>query len=250
MTSLNVNSRTMATTGTANKEALIEKMFSVGAHFAYSKSRRHPSVKPFIFGAKNRVEIFDLEKTSDLLVAAREFVQKLGSEGKIILFVGGKNEAFVATREAAKSLGQPFSSPRWIGGSLSNFAQIKKRIDRLHELTGERSEGILAKKYTKKEQLMIDREIERLEDKFGGIASLTTTPAALFVVDPKREHIAVTEAKDMGIPVIALLNSDCDLSLVDYPIVANDATLGSIKFVLDEIVAAYRDGAKNRAVSA
>jgi len=237
-------SMTEATTG--NKEKLIERMFTIGAHFGYSKSRRHPSTKPYIFGAKNKVEIFDLEKTSDLLVGAQAFVAKLASEGKKIVFVGGKNEAHEAVVSGAKAIGMPYASARWIGGTFSNFVQIRKRMNRLEELKSDRAKGELAKKYTKKEQLLIDREIDRLEGNFAGLVGLTELPAALFVVDPKKEHIAVAEALQARVPIIALMNSDCDARDIAYPIVANDATSLSIKFFVEEIVSAYKEGAKTK----
>ena len=236
----------MTPTATGNKEKLIERMFTIGAHFGYSKSRRHPSTKPYIFGAKNKVEIFDLEKTSDLLMVAKEFVAKIAAEGKKIVFVGGKNEAHEAVVSGAKETGQPYASARWIGGTFTNFAQIRKRMNRLEELKSDRAKGELAKKYTKKEQLLIDREIERLEGNFAGLVSLTELPAALFVVDPKRADIAIREAVQERVPIVALMNSDCDARDITYPIVANDATSLSIKFFVEEMVAAYKEGAKTR----
>lgn len=230
----------------ADRQALIERLFSVGFHFGYSRSRRDPSVKPYIFGVKNRVEIFDLEKTSELLLAAREYVTELARAGKTILFVGGKHEAFEAVRAAAKTLNQPYSSPRWIGGTLSNFGNIRKRVERLVTLEQEREDGTLAHKYTKKEQLLLSREIDRLRDKFEGIVSMEKKPDALFIVDPKRDHIALTEAQKARIPVIALLNSDCNTRGIQYPIVGNDANLGSISLVMNEIIAAYQEGARTR----
>jgi len=225
---------------------LIERMFTVGAHFGYSKSRRHPSVAPFIFGAKNRVEIFDLEKTNMLLVSAKECMQKLGAEKKRVLFVGGKNEARDAVREGALSLGMPHVVGRWIGGTLTNFSEIQKRIERLKNLTEKREKGEFETKYTKKERLMLDREIENLTTHFGGLLTLSELPDALLVVDTKKEHTAVTEAKKRNIPVIGLLNSDSDLSDITYPIVANDATQKSIAFFVGELVEAYTEGAKNQ----
>jgi len=220
---------------------IIETMFKAGAHFAYSKSRRHPTVAPYIFGTKNKVEIFDLEKTQDLLKAAKDFVASIAKEGKQILFVGGKNEARDALKTGALSLGMPVVAGRWIGGSLSNFSEIKKRIAKLENLTSEREKGELAK-YTKKERLLIDREIANLDRFFSGLIPMKEMPKALFVIDPKREKIAVKEAKDMGIPVIALLGSDCNLKEVEYPIPGNDSSQLSIRFFVNEIVDAYKAG--------
>lgn len=216
-------------------------MFQAGAHFAFSKSRRHPSVTPFIFGVKNKVEIFDLEKTTTLLEEAKNYIKALGKDGKTILMVGGKSEARNAVKNGALSLGMPFVDGRWIGGTLTNFGQIRKRVEKMEKLMMEREKGELAK-YTKKERLLIDREIDTLERFFSGIMSMRELPKALFVVDPKKEKIAVKEARDMGIPVVALLGSDCNLKEVTHPIVGNDASETSIQFFVNEIVKAYNAG--------
>lgn len=217
---------------------VIDGMFKAGAHFAFSKSRRHPSAASYIFGVKNKVEIFDLEKTQPLLAKALEFVASLARENKQVLVVGGKSEARKAVKASAMSLNMPFVDGRWIGGTLTNFVEIRKRVEKMERLMSEREKGELAK-YTKKERLLIDREISNLEYMFSGIASLKEMPKALIVVDPKKEHIAVKEAQDMGIPVVAIAGSDCDLSQVTYPIVGNDASQTSINFLMNEIVKAY-----------
>ena len=221
--------------------AAIERMFKSGAHFGFAKSRRHPTVKQFIFGVKNKVEIFDLEQTEAMLDRAREFVKARGAEGRQILLVGGKNEAQEAVKSAAQALGMPFVAGRWIGGTLTNFGEIRKRVEKLETLTSQREKGELSK-YTKKERLLIDREIANLERFFSGLIPMKAKPAALFVIDPKKEKIAVKEAMETGVPVVALAGSDCDLTLVTYPIPGNDASLSSIKFFVGEIVKAYKDG--------
>ncbi len=222
----------------ADKNPVIDKLFSVGAHFGYSPSRRHPSVSKYIFGAKGGVELFDLEQVASLLSEAVEFVSKLGSERKTLLFVGGKAEAREALKRAAERVGQPYSAGRWIGGSLTNFGEIKRRLNRLDELTDMREKGELAK-FTKKERLLKDREIADLESMFGGLKGMSKNPDALFVVDPKAEAGAVAEARQLGIPVIALMNSDCDRSKVTYPIPANDAARDVIQYVVGEVADAY-----------
>ncbi len=222
---------------------LVDSMFSAGAHFAYSRSRRHPSVTPYIFGAKNKVELFDLEKTSELFAKTLEFIKTLGKENKTILFVGGKSEARKAVANAGLALAMPYVDGRWIGGALTNFKEIRKRIEKYERLVGERERGELTK-YTKKERLLIDREIENLEAMFGGIVSMKELPKAMFVVDAKREDIAVKEAQDMGIPVISLVGSDCNLLDVNYPIVGNDSSKTSIEFFLSTVVKAYEEGKK------
>jgi len=228
----------------ANKDTkndMIERMFKVGAHFAYPKSRRHPTTKPFIFGVKNGVEIFDLEKTKEMLDKAMGFVSSIAEKGGQILFVGGKSEAKDAVKGGALSLGLPYVAGRWIGGTLTNFVEIKKRIVKLETLLVQKEKGELGK-YTKKERLLIDREIENLKRFFGGLSSMKDMPKALFVVDAKREHIAVAEARYAGIPVIALTNSDNNLKLVDYSIPANDSAIASIRLIVSEIAGAYERG--------
>jgi small subunit ribosomal protein S2 len=221
----------------------IENMFKAGAHFAFSKTRRHPTVAPYIFGVKNKVEIFDLEKTSELLEKAKTFVESLAKDGKVILFVGGKSEARNAVKSGALSLNMPYVDGRWIGGTLTNFMQIRKRVEKLEKLTSEKEKGELAK-YTKKERLMIDREIANLERFFTGIVSMKDLPKAIFIVDPKKEKTAVKEAQDMGIPVITLAGSDCNIKGLDFPIVGNDSSQTSVNFFVQEIVKAYSTAKK------
>lgn len=225
----------------AKNEGLITTMFAAGAHFGYSRSRRHPSVKPFIFGVKNGVEILDLEKTSVELENAKEFVKSLAKTGKQILFVGTKNEAKKAIEDGALSIDMPFVGERWVGGVLTNFPEIKKRVALLEDLRAKRENGELAV-YTKKERSLIDKDIERLEKNFSGIVSMKEPPVALFIIDPKKESIALKEAQFLGIPVIALANSDCNLKEVEYPIPGNDSSLSSISFFVGQIVEAFKAG--------
>ncbi len=221
----------------------IDQMFSVGAHFGYSKSRRHPSTTPYIFGVKNRVEIINLEKTEELLGKALEFIRKVASENGQILFVSGKPEGKEAIRRTADALGMPFVAGRWIGGTFTNFPQIRKRVERFETLVSQREKGELGK-YTKKERLLIDREIDKLDRFFSGLITLKSMPKALFVIDSDKEEIAVAEAKKVGVPVIALSSSDCDLDKVDHPIVANDSTMASVSFFLEKVVEAYKEAKK------
>ena len=228
-------------TKTTTKKEGIESMFSAGAHFGLGRSRRHPTIAPYIFGTKNSTDIFDLEKTTESLDKARAIVSSLAKEGKTILFVGGKKEASLSIKNAALSLNMPYVEGRWIGGTLSNFTQIRKRIDRYEKLISDREKGELAK-YTKRERMLIDKEIASLEKMFLGIVSLKKSPDAVFIVDPRREKNALKEAADMNVPVIALAGSDCNISGLEHPIIGNDASKSSIQYFVDEIVKAYQGG--------
>ncbi len=219
---------------------MIETMFKAGAHVGYSKSRRHPSVKPFIFGAKNRMEIIDLEKSISLLSLAKDFVKSIKASGKQVLFIGTKPEAKQAVTEAAKSIDMPYVSERWIGGTFTNFPEIKKRVGRLEEMASKKEKGEFAV-YTKKEQLLLGKEMNDLSKNFSGIVSMRNLPGAIFVIDPKKESIAVREAIEVGVPIVALSSSDCDISNIDYPIVANDSSRESIKFFVKEITNAWKE---------
>ena len=222
---------------------IIDSMFSAGVQFGFSKARRHPSVKPYIFGVKNKTEIFDLEKTAVMLTAATDFISKIAAEGKSILFIGGKAEARVAVEDAASSLAMPYAAGRWIGGTFTNFNEIKKRIEKLKDLTIQKERGELAK-YTKKERLLIDKEIDNLTIMYGGLGDMKEMPGAVVVIDSKHEAIAVDEARVKKIPVVALCGSDCDLTKVDQAVVGNDTSRASISFFLKAISEAYKTSKK------
>ena len=244
----------------------IKTLFEAGAHFGYSRTRRHPTAAPFIFGTKDRSDIFDLEQTQRRLEAACVFAgsipgsapvaagaparalhageqtgEKAAGRAKQLLFVGGKNEAIDIVKEVAEKTGAPYVAGRWIGGTLTNFKNIRKRIDRLEKLMSERDSGEL-EKYTKKERLLIDREITELLARFGGLVKMLDLPSALFIVDTKREETAVREANQLGIPVIGLSSSDCDFSMVQYPVPANDTSVRSIRLVTETIAEAFEKG--------
>jgi small subunit ribosomal protein S2 len=223
----------------------IERLFSVGAHFGVAKSRRHPSQVENLFGQKDRIDVFDLEKTYLHLQDVLAYVTQLGSEGKQLLFVGGKPESSSAVKNHAERIDAPYSVGRWIGGTLTNAPEIRKRVERLETLRADRESGAL-EKYTKLERVRLDREIKKLEDMYEGLVSLNgKLPHALFVVDPKSENIAVREAQRKNIPVIALANSDCNIDEVQYAIPANDATAKSINFFTEMVAEAYQEGKKN-----
>ena len=224
-----------------SNDTIVEKMFKAGAHYGYSKTRRHPSVSKYIYATKNKVDIINLEKTTIMLESALLFVKNLGAQNKTVLFVGTKPEAKVATKDMAESLNMPYVTERWIGGTLSNFTEIKKRITELENYRKDSTTGGLDK-YTKKERVVMAKKMEKLTRYYSGLIGLKKAPDALFVIDARSEHIASTEARKSGIPVIALVNSDSNIKSLDYPIVANDAGIPSIKFFVTAIGNAYKEG--------
>lgn len=217
----------------------IDELFKAGAHFGFGKSRRHPSTAPYIFGSKNRVDIFDLEKTEEVLSKALLFIASLTETNSKILFVGGKNEAQNIIKEESLKIDMPYVASRWIGGTLTNFPEIRKRVDTMLDLLAQKEKGELVK-YTKKERLLIDRKIEKLQKMFWGIKDMTALPKALFIIDPRYEDTALREAKNLNIPVIALCGSDNNITEVDYPIPGNDSNMASIRFFTEKIAAAVK----------
>jgi small subunit ribosomal protein S2 len=222
---------------------LIQRLFNAGAHFGFKKSRRHPTVAPYLFATKEGVDIFDLEKTATTVEATKELLKQAGLLGKTILFVGTKDESAKLIKKVAEQTNSPYVCNRWIGGMLTNFSEIKKRINRLEALNHEMTSGELERKYTKKERVLIGREMTKLEFNFGGIAAMTKSPDFVLVVDPRHDNIAVTEATVRGIPVIAIMSSDCDASKIAYPVVVNDSLQTSVSLVLEELASAYKEGA-------
>ena len=210
-----------------------------GAHYGYSRTRRHPTVTKFLFGTKNGSDIIDLEKVAPQIEKAAAFLSELGKAGKVVLFVGVKPEARAAIVDVAESLRMPMVTQRWIGGMLTNFGEIKRRVQRLEDIKADQVSGDILK-YTKKEQLLIARELERLNKYFSGLVGMTRMPDAVVVVDSKKEHIAVLEAHKMNIPVIAIGNTDCSIARIEYPIIANDGSVSSIKAILDILKNAFQ----------
>ncbi|MDQ5954553.1 MAG: ribosomal protein [Patescibacteria group bacterium] len=227
-----------------NSDVNIEAMFEAGAHYGYSKTRRHPSVSTYIHSTKNKTDIIDLEKTSALLQNATEFIKELGARNKVVLFVGTKPEAKEIIKNAALSLNMPYVIERWIGGTISNFVEIKKRITELENYRKDSTTGGL-EKYTKKERVVMSKKMDKLARYYGGLVGVKKTPDALFIIDGKEEHIALTEAMKGNVPVITLMNSDSNIKNVDYPIIGNDSAIPSIKFFTTSIVNAYNAGTKS-----
>ena len=217
----------------------VKDLFEAGAHYSYTKSRRHPSVLQYIFGQKGKNDIFDLEQTAEMLSKAKEAIEALTKADGQVLFLGGKNEARDIMVAAAERKAQPYSCARYIGGTLTNFKEIRKRVDKLEKLIADKESGALDK-FTKLERLMIDRDIADLEQKFGGLLSMKKLPAAVFVIDSEFESKGVAEANQLGIPVIAVANNDCNIAKVEYPIPANDTSRKSIQYFVDEIASAIK----------
>lgn len=229
----------------SNNSNLIERLFKAGSHFGFSKSRRHPTVAPYVFTNKQGTDIFDLEKTAELLESAKETIKEAGSQGKTVLFVGTKDEVSKLVRSYAEKAESPYVTNRWIGGILTNFPEIRKRIARLKELIAERESGELERKYTKKERVLIGREVDKLSFNFEGISSIERTPQLMVVVDPRHDQIAITEARDVKMPIIGIMSSDSDLKSVTKPVVINDALTTSVDLALSELVEAYLEGKKS-----
>jgi small subunit ribosomal protein S2 len=218
-----------------------QSMFEAGVHLGYSKTRRHPSAMPFVFTTKTRGDVIDLEKTEEQLKEAQEFMKGLAASGKMVLFVGTKAEARQAIRAAAAKLDMPFIDKRWVGGTMTNFKEINRRVQRLMDLQYKSEHNELVYR-TKKEKLMLEREMEKLEKNFGGLTLLKQLPAALVIVDNGHEDIASEEALKLDIPVISISNTDCDINNITYPIVANDASMTSIAFLIQSLTEAYESG--------
>jgi len=212
----------------------VKELLDAGVHFGHQTKRWNPRMKPFIFDARNGIHIIDLSKTLNQLEAACNFLFGTVSKGGKVLFVGTKKQAQQAVKETAKESGQYYVTERWLGGTLTNFATVKTSIKRLKEIEKWETDGTLAG-YGKQEQAAIRREGARLNKYFDGLRELDKMPGALFVVDVKREHNAVAEAKKLGVPVVALVDTNSDPDDADYPIAANDDAIRSVRLLLGAI---------------
>ena len=212
----------------------LKELLDAGVHFGHQTKRWNPKMKPFIFDARNGIHIIDLSKTLSQLDAACNFLSSTLAKGGKLLFVGTKKQAQQAVKETAKECGQFYVTERWLGGTLTNFATIKKSIGRLKQIEKMEADGTI-NQYVKQEQSMIRREAARLVKFFDGIRSMEKHPAAMFVVDIKREHNAVAEARRLKIPVVAIVDTNCDPDLVDYAIAGNDDVIRSVRMILATI---------------
>jgi small subunit ribosomal protein S2 len=213
----------------------IKELLEAGVHFGHQTKRWNPKMKPFIFDARNSIHIIDLSKSLAQLETACDFLRTACRKGGHVLFVGTKKQLQETVREAAKASGQFYVTERWLGGTLTNFATIRKSIGRLKEIEKRDADGSLAK-LGKQEQSMLRREASRLIKYFEGIRAMETFPAALFIVDIKRERNAVAEGRRLKIPIVAIVDTNCDPDLVDYPIAGNDDAIRSVRIILSTVV--------------
>jgi small subunit ribosomal protein S2 len=219
----------------------IKELLEAGAHFGHQTSRWHPAMKKYVFTKREGIHIIDLEQTAAMLAKACEFVQQVASEGGTILFVGTKKQAQEAIEQEAKRCGMYYVNQRWLGGVLTNFATIQARIDQLVRLEDQKSRGDF-ERLLKKEALKLEEGILRLNRQMGGFKEMTNLPNALFIVDPTKERIALAEARRMGIPVVAIVDTNCNPNEIDYPIPANDDAIKAIKLVCSKIADAVIEG--------
>jgi len=223
-----------------------EEMFKAGAHFAYSRTKRHPKMSQYIYGVKNNAEFFDLEKTKESLENAIQFLRDLKNEDEkgLILFVGTKPGIEQIISKAAGNLEMPYVANRWLGGTLTNFKVLRNRVLRFEKLQKDIESGEL-EKYTKKEKIKINKEYDKMRKIFSGLEKLAGLPSVLIIVDPKEESTAVREARRLSIPIIAVLNNDCEPTYINYPIPANDSAPKSVEYIISKLVSGYKDESLN-----
>jgi small subunit ribosomal protein S2 len=219
----------------------VKQLLETGAHFGHLTGHWHPRMKSYIFTQRNGIHIIDLEQTATMLDKACTYVRDLVSNGQTILFVGTKKQAQEIVEEEAKRCGMYYVNQRWLGGMLTNFATIQARIDYLVRLEDRRDKSELDY-LSKKEKLKVEKEIARLNKLLGGFKEMTTLPGALFIIDPTKEKIALAEAKKVGIPIVAIVDTNCDPTGIDYLIPANDDAIKAIKLICSKIADAILEG--------
>ena len=218
-------------------------MLDAGVHFGHQTQRANPKMKPYIFTARGGIHIIDLQQSAEMAKTALNFVTEVASKGGKMIFVGTKKQAVEAIKEAAPACGQYFVTKRWLGGMLTNFTTIKNSIERMRKIEKMRENGDF-QLFSKKERSRIDKEYERLTEYLEGIREMKETPDCMFVVDTVKEHIAVKEAKKLGIPVVGLADTNCDPDEIDYPIPGNDDAIKSIKLFCEMVGKAYQEGSE------
>ena len=223
-------------------EPTMKQLLEAGVHFGHQTSRWNPKMKRYIFGARNGIYIIDLQQTVKMFRDVYREVRELAASGGVILFVGTKKQAQEPIREEAERCGMFYVNNRWLGGMLTNFQTIKASIDRLKKLEEMLADPATQERYTKKEILNYSRELEKLNSSLGGIKNMRKLPDAIFVIDPKKEEIAVKEANKLGIPLIAVVDTNCDPELVDYKIPGNDDAIRAIRLFCSSIADAIIEG--------
>lgn len=223
----------------------MKQLLEAGVHFGHQTRRWNPKMAPYIFTQRNGIHIIDLQRSVPLIETAYRFVRDTTAQGGHVLFVGTKKQAQDAIREEAIRAHQFYVNQRWLGGMLTNFATIKSRIDRLHELVEMRDNGTL-EILPKREQAGLMDELARLEKYLGGIASMKTLPSAVYIVDTRKEHIAIAEARKLGIPIVAIIDTNCDPDEADYPIPGNDDAIRAVRLITNRIANAALEGYEER----
>lgn len=221
----------------------MQQLLEAGVHFGHQVRRGHPQMKTFIYGERDGVHILDLAKSEERLRQAAQAAFDLGKMGKIMLLVGTKKQAKDIIESLAKETKTPYLTSRWLGGLLTNFEELRKNFKKLNDLEKEKDTGQLSR-YTKKEQLLIDRKLKKFNNQFGGIADLEKIPDALFLIDSHQEKTAIKEAIKMGVLLIGLSDTNSDPTLLDYPIPANDDGIKSIKLIAETVIHSYGQGKK------
>jgi small subunit ribosomal protein S2 len=230
--------------GEENMSAISMKLLlEAGVHFGHQTNKWNPKMKPYIFGARNNIYIIDLQQTVGMFQSAYNFVVDTVSQGKEILFVGTKKQSQEAIREEASRCGMPYVNQRWLGGMLTNFVTVKKSVDRLNSLNKMFNDDSI-KAFPKKEITKLQKEMDKLENVLGGIKNMKSHPAAVFIVDPNREHITVKEAKKLRVPLVAIVDTNCDPTDIDYIIPGNDDAIRAIKLFASKFADAVLEGKK------
>lgn len=233
------------TQATSQRVVSIKALLEAGAHFGHQTNRWNPKMRPYIYTARNGIHIIDLQKTVLGLTAAYRFVSDVTARGEKILFVGTKKQAQEAVVEEATRAGQFYITQRWLGGTLTNFTTIKGRLKRLADLEAQRDRGDFAR-LTKAEGLRLEEEINKLNRVFGGIKTMERLPGAVFIIDPHKEDLAVKEAQKVGVPVVAMVDTNCDPDPISYVIPCNDDAIRGIRLMTSKIADAALEGSHRR----
>lgn len=227
----------------------MKQLLEAGVHFGHQTRRWNPKMSRYIFTERNGIYIIDLQKTVKKVEEAYNFVRELAAEGKTVLFVGTKKQAQDSVKEEAERVGHFFVNQRWLGGTLTNFSTIQKRIDRLTQLETMEQDGTFDV-LPKKEVIVLNKEKDRLEKFLGGIKGMKSLPGALFIIDPRKERIAVAEARKLGIPIVAIVDTNCDPDEIDYVIPGNDDAIRAVKLLTGKIADAIMEGKQGEAENA